>query len=75
MGIKGIIAGWSGLAFGNDKMKPIAKERALLCSTCPKNRNNWCVSCGCNLSAKTMSPFDSCPKGHWSKLDDPESYL
>jgi len=75
MGIKGIIAGWKGIAFGNDKMKPIATERAKHCASCPKNVKGWCVGCGCNLSAKTMSPYDGCPLGKWHELDNPDTYL
>ena len=73
--ITSIIAGWKGVTFGNEKMKPIAFERAKHCADCPKNVASFCTACGCHLPAKTMSPYEKCPKGKWQALDDPDTYL
>jgi len=58
----------------------MAEQRLVLCNSCPIRTNNTCdpskeirniktnqivKGCGCNISAKTLSPQSECPAGKW----------
>ncbi len=60
--------------------KNLSLERLLICDTCSIRSENSCSStksgnhiktgelrygCGCNLSAKALSPKSECPLGKW----------
>jgi len=60
--------------------KAISKKRLQLCNECALRQGNTCspqiygyhvitnerkVGCGCNISAKTLSPSSQCPLGKW----------
>ncbi len=62
------------------KLKVIAENRLLLCNVCDMRVNNTCSTkkvginiitkketrgCGCNISAKTLSPESKCPLSKW----------
>jgi len=60
--------------------KQVSKRRLELCNGCPFRQGNVCsphiwgydiisgdkkVGCGCNISAKTLSPSSRCPLNKW----------
>lgn len=60
--------------------KAISKKRLLECEPCSLRQGNTCSpsiygyhiitnerknGCGCNISAKTLSPSSQCPLGKW----------
>ncbi len=60
--------------------KAISKKRLQFCDDCSLRQGNTCSpqiygyhiktnerknGCGCNISAKTLSPSSSCPLGKW----------
>ncbi len=62
------------------KLKVIAENRLILCNSCDMRVNNTCSTkktginiitkkevngCGCNISAKTLSPESKCPLSKW----------
>ncbi len=62
------------------KLKVIAENRLILCNLCDMRVNNTCSTkkvginiitkkevngCGCNISAKTLSPESKCPLSKW----------
>ena len=64
----------------DEQTKLMAKDRLHKCDSClmrsgnicdPSKRINHMITneivrgCGCNLSAKTLSPDSSCPAGKW----------
>ena len=55
---------------------PLAMRRAVICSDCPNNRKRWwlfgrrvCSKCGCDIIAKTWSPWTECPIGKWGRAN------
>jgi hypothetical protein len=61
-------------------IKQMAENRLLLCNVCHMRINNTCSpknigineitkvetkGCGCNISAKTLSPESKCPLSKW----------
>jgi len=66
----------------DEKTKEISRERLLLCNVCDMRSGNTCdprkqmmnkhtgnlvKGCGCNISAKSMSPEPACPLYIWDK--------
>lgn len=64
----------------DEETKSLARVRMLKCDVCPLRIHNTCSTsregvniktgekvsgCGCQLSAKTMSPQSKCPLGKW----------
>jgi len=64
----------------DEKYRLMAEKRLILCNSCPIRTNNTCdpnkmilnkknnqmvSGCGCNISAKTLSPQSQCPAGKW----------
>ncbi len=62
------------------KIKQLAENRRLLCNVCNMRIENTCSTkrvgmnkitkkltpgCGCNISAKTLSPESKCPLSKW----------
>ena len=62
------------------RVKVLSEARLKLCDVCPIRRGNKCApslqikhhvtgnlvnGCGCNISAKTLSPSSHCPAGKW----------
>ena len=62
------------------KVKVLSEARLKVCDVCPIRRGNKCApnlqiqhhvtgnlvnGCGCNISAKTLSPSSHCPAGKW----------
>ena len=62
------------------KLKLMAENRLILCNSCDMRVNNTCSTkkvginiitkketngCGCNISAKTLSPQSKCPLSKW----------
>ena len=62
------------------KLKLMAANRLLICNSCDMRVNNTCSTkkvginiitkkekngCGCNISAKTLSPDSKCPLSKW----------
>ena len=60
--------------------KAVSKKRLMECNPCPLRQGNTCSpqimgyhvitnerksGCGCNISAKTLSPSSQCPLGKW----------
>ena len=65
--LKEILNGWTNVIWEKPEVEKIAMDRAIVCSTCDKNVNNTCKSCGCFLIAKTRSEYSTCPEGKWIK--------
>lgn len=64
----------------NEEIKIMAQIRLEQCNTCSNRNGNMCDptrkikhivteqmvrGCGCNLTAKTLSPDSECPAGKW----------
>lgn len=72
---KEIKEGYQNLAFRNEEIEKLAKERRSICNSCEYNSENkgglfnesipHCTLCGCILSAKVRSRDSECPKGKW----------
>lgn len=65
--LKEILNGWTNVIWEKPEVEKMAMDRAIVCSTCDKNVNNICNSCGCPLIAKTRSEYSTCPEGKWIK--------
>lgn len=56
--LRAIIEGFGNWIFPNKEVEIIAKERAMICSTCPKNKFNLCTNCDgvpCPIPTKIRS--------------------
>lgn len=75
---KSIWEGWRNLIFPPEKLKEeierVDNERLSICKACPKNSGgkganitilSTCLSCGCQLQAKTACLSCECPLGKW----------
>lgn len=66
----------------DEETKEMSKKRMLICNTCYMRTGNTCDprksmknnitgeiarGCGCNISAKSMSPASKCPLDRWDK--------
>jgi hypothetical protein len=60
-----IMDGWKNYVFPDKHTEKVAKARASICSTCPRNQMNICKECGCPLVSKTRSMSSSCPINKW----------
>lgn len=53
----------------NDDIKfveePILKERLLICSICPRMKEDVCLECGCITKIKAGLVENTCPIGKW----------
>lgn len=66
--LKEIYDGWKNLAFPNDEVEKMAKERIEVCAECEfLTQRKTCEKCGCYMPAKTRSPRSKCPKNKWKK--------
>jgi rRNA maturation endonuclease Nob1 len=60
-----ILNGWKNVIWEKSEIEKLAMNRAVICSSCDKNVDNVCQSCGCPLIAKTRSEYSKCPEGKW----------
>ena len=60
-----ILEGWKNVFWLSQDDEVKAKERAIICADCEKNKLGICTKCGCVLIAKIRSPHEVCPLKKW----------
>lgn len=43
----------------------LKEARLAICSTCPFNKENWCMDCGCHIPTKAALVTEHCDLGNW----------
>jgi hypothetical protein len=68
-----IVDGWKNFVFKNPEVEKIAKQRALICSSCDNcvlisGKGVGCSKCMCPFASKLRATGERCPIGKWESV-------